>query len=331
MKTPSSVAASVLFILPLIAGCGGSGGGGGGGAIFVDPYFLWLTNAEKANVSRDPDYRAGFSSDLTFVSLWRYVKNNDYAWEYFDLNGTDTRTLDDIDEQLVSLLLHELAHANDAFPPQEIGNLNVTMSAHDAMASMEDRNISAQLDASMPLNSQMWLDLAEVMYKGEIATPAQRALNAAQVGLELESDGASDDYGYAGRYEDLAMLFEEVMMHHFYGIHREIAYSNRPPVGDEQYCDAYIVRWGARNRIGNALVKARAEMGLQLLLDSSDVSAYLNPLPTQWRMVNGRDWCRIQNRGTAALSRADGNAHVLSNGDAPRTPLRPTDRGTRYR
>ena len=37
------------------------------GAIYLDPYYLWTTNAEKATVSKEEDYRASFGDDLNFV------------------------------------------------------------------------------------------------------------------------------------------------------------------------------------------------------------------------------------------------------------------------
>jgi len=300
------------------------------GAIFLDPYFLWLTNPEKATVSKDADYRAGFGSELAFVSLARYVSGSSYAWNYYDLNDSQTRSIHDIDRAMASLLFHELTHANDAFPPAEIVNLDMSISAYAAVEYLKDRRISEQLSAHQPLNSQMWMDLAQVMYQGDPASTEQQTLNAAQVGLEFESDGASDDYAYSGNWEDLAMLVEEVLMHYHYGVHREIAYTNSPPIGEERYCDSYVVRWGVRNRIGDALVRARAEFGLQLLLNNADISVYIATLPTQWRMVNGRDWCSIQDRGTAASAKPAGTSATLET-TTLRPRLRRDDRSARYR
>lgn len=269
------------------------------GAIHIDPAHLWLTNDEKASISRDPDYRADFAHDLAFVSLYRYVAGTGYAWDYFDLGGFETRALGDIEKPVAAMLFHELAHANDAFPPNEIPGLDRSLSFADALLSIEERQISRQLAAFQPLTSQLWMDLAAVMYEGAIATTAQRQLSASQVGLELENDGASDDYAYTDHWEDLAMLFEEVMMHHHYGIDREIAYTNMPTGDDTNYCDFYIIRWGVRNRVGDPLVLSRAEFGLQLLLDRADVSPYLDAVPTQWHMAENRNWCSIQPRADA--------------------------------
>jgi len=182
----------------------------------------------------------------------------------------------------------------------------------------------------MPLNSQLWRDLADVLYKGDAATIAQRNMTAAQVGLEFESDGASDDYAYTEGWEDLAMLFEEVMMRHYYGIDREVAYTNMPTGSDAEYCDFYIVGWGARNRVGDPLVKSRAEFGLQLLLNTADVSAYMNGLPGQWRMVNGRDWCAIQRRSAAVEVPDLRTAGTTGLSATSRTRMRPDDLAVGY-
>lgn len=303
----------------------------GTGAIYIDPAHLWLTNNEKATISKDPDFRADFGIDMSFVSLYRYVTGTQYAWDYFDLEGNDTRTLSDIEGQFAAMLFHELAHANDAFPPPELAHLDRAMSLVDAFHSLADRGISEQLAAHQPLNSQMWIDLAEVLYLGATATPTQRGLTAAQVGLELESDGANDDYAYVDSWEDLAMLVEEVMMHYHYGIDREIAYTNMPTGEDARYCDFYVVGWGVRNRISDPLVRSRMEFGLQLVLDKADVSQYLQGLPSQWRMVNGRDWCTIQNRGMSTENPAAKNTLSAVTAAAPKTRIRRGDFSIAYR
>ncbi len=301
------------------------------GAIFIDPAHLWFTNDEKATISKDPDFRVDFGMDLAFVSLYRYVIGNRYAWDYFDLEGSDRRTLSDIEGGFAAMLFHELAHANDAFPPKELAHLDRTMPLVDAFYSLAGRGISEQLAARQPLNSQMWMDLAEVLYLGTPATSTQRELTAAQVGLELESDGANDDYAYVDSWEDLAMLFEEVMMHYHYGIDREIAYTNMPKGEDAKYCESYFVDWGVRNRISDPLVRSRAELGLQLLLAKADVSHYLQRLPSQWHMANGRDWCTIQNRGMSAEDPATTSALAADPPTAPRTQIRRDNLSIPYR
>ena len=301
------------------------------GAIYIDPAHLWFTNNEKATISRDPDFRADFGHDVSFVSLFRYVIGNQYAWEYFDLEGTETRTLSDVEGSFASMLFHELAHANDAFPPPELAHLDRSMSVIGAFHSLDGQGISEQLEAHLPLNSQLWMDLAEVLYLGATATATQRGLTAAQVGLELESDGANDDYAYVDSWEDLAVLVEEVMMHYHYGIDREIAYTNMPAGDDAKYCNFYVIDWGVRNRISEPLVRSRAEFGLQLLLDEPDVSQYLMGVPAQSRMTNGRDWCTVQNIGISTQRAASKNTFGAPTAAEQRMPMRRGDLAIGYR
>ena len=296
----------------------------GTGAVYIDPAYLWLDNSEKATISKDADFRSNFGDELPLISLARYVEGDEYAWPYLSLNGTEVRTLADIDRRFAALMFHELAHANDAFPPSEIINLDRTMSVSAAADALKNQRVSVRLTNNLPLNSQLMIDLAKVMYIGSQPTPAQLALTADQVGLEFENDGANYDYAYTAPPEDLAMLVEEIMMRHHYGVDLQIAYTD-VPANDGQFCSDYIVRWGFRNRISDPLVKSRAEFGLQLLLDTADVSAYTDFLPTPVRMTNGLTWCDIQGAQVNAESLDGKDAQTLQTIDTPAAPLRPDD------
>src|SRR5690625_4977257 len=75
------------------------------GAIYLDRSRLWLTEAEKNTISRAPDFRADFGSELAFTELWRYTKNGDNAWRQYSLSGPETqRPLSDIVHPMASLL-----------------------------------------------------------------------------------------------------------------------------------------------------------------------------------------------------------------------------------
>jgi hypothetical protein len=292
------------------------------GAIYIDPGFLWTTNAEKATVLTAPDFRAEFGSELMFVPLSRYVDGTDYAWEFFSLSDNQTRIISDLEMPLTGLMFHELAHANDFFPPDKIDSLDTTLSVWDATNSIARFRVSSRVYAAQPLNSQVWKGLAGVLYGGDAATAGQQALTAQQVGAELEIDGANDSYSYTSIYEDVAMLFEEVMMAHVYGIDREVAFTDVPPEGEEAFCDSYIVRWGYRDRVGDPLVHSRAEQVLQLLLDQTDVSAYTANLDSPRVMSNGEDWCTVQ-----LLNASCGTTNCISQtqsaGVASRQRMRP--------
>src|SRR5690625_5805632 len=103
---------------------------------------------------------------------------------------------------MASLLFHELAHANDFIPPAQIPHLNPDNTVLEAAVALEDDGISAQLYNDRPLQSEMLFGLAQVMYVGESASAAQRALTAEEVGLEFANDAATDPYAYSTRAEE---------------------------------------------------------------------------------------------------------------------------------
>lgn len=287
------------------------------GAIYLDPADLWLTASERNSISKAPDYRGEFARELAFTSLWRYVQGNDYAWDYYPLDGNvSSRPLNAIVEPMAALLFHELAHANDFIPPALMAQINTQNKPLDQAIAFEDRNISVDLNYYFPLNSELLYDLAAVMFDGETATTAQKLIDAETVGLAFESDGASDDYAYSSLFEDTAMLFEEVMMKYHFNVDRELAFTDSPFTADAG-CEAYVVRWGQRNRVGNPVIQARAGIVLQQLLNRNDVSAYFTGIPAPRFMVNGMDWCaNLSNFGVANSAKIQKSSH--------RT-LRPTD------
>ena len=104
-------------------------------------------------------------------------------------------------------------------------------------------------------------------------------------------DVANDDYAYTSQFEDLSMLLEEVMMKYHFGIDRDIAYMDRPPT-ESNFCVDYPVRWGQRGRIGDPGVKARTRYMLQVMLNRTDVSEYIDDLDEPVAMINGDNWCQ---------------------------------------
>lgn len=209
----------------------------GTGAIYLDPADLWLTADERNSISREEDPRSGYGSQLQFNAFWDYLKDDDFAWEYFPLDGSNgnTRTLDDILLPMAALLFHELSHANDNVPPRQLSTIDEDQYFLDLLVELETGSASAQLDQTYPLQSQVLMDMAEVRSFGATPTSAQIALQAGDIGNEFEPDGANDLYNYSLYYEeddyrifseDTAMLFEEVMMKHHFDVDRMLAFTD---------------------------------------------------------------------------------------------------------
>ena len=290
------------------------------GAIYLDPADLWLNASERATISQKEDYRSDFSNGLAFRSIWRFVQGNSYAYGYYPLGGPiSSRSIGDVVLPMARILFHELAHANDFMPPAFVAQVNPQLTAGDATYNMQSSFISTGLTLQSPLNSQMQFNLGRVMFYGVTATDDEKRLTAEQVGLDFAIDGASDSYNYSSQYEDVAMLFEEVMMKYHYNIDRELAFTDAPSAADET-CASYVVRWGVRNRIGNPLVKSRAQLIVNKVLGVTDASVYFATLPTPRSMTNGLGWCDTV---TNSLNNLDGVSQKTSNQRVPVRDLLP--------
>lgn len=290
------------------------------GAIYLDPADLWLNLEERSTISKEEDFRSGFSNGLAFRSLWRYVRGNQYAYDYYDLDGSvSSRSISDIVLPMARLLFHELAHANDFMPPAFVAQVNSQLTAANIINDQQSVFTSTGLRLQSPLNSQMQYNLGRVMYYGVAATDDQKQLNAEQVGLDFSIDGASDSYNYSSQYEDVAMLFEEVMMKRHFNIDRELAFTDAPPATGAT-CANYVVRWGVRNRIGDPLVKARAQLIVSKILGVADTTTYFSTLPTPRSMTKGVDWCKNL---SGTFSNLDGFSQKTSDQPVPVRDLLP--------
>lgn len=230
------------------------------GAIYLDPDFIWLTNAEKATINKDEDARAEFARQFDFLATQRFVKNNARAFPAGTLSDRTERSLAATVPLLASLLFHELAHARDAYHSTFLD----TLTPSDTRLSDIFQNRTIKV-----MNQQLFVDtfaltdknmksLSQALYGGQTPTAEQKAYTAAEVGAMLEGEGANDQYAYYTGYEDFAMLFEETMMKYHYNIDRDVVYLEVP---DElTKCDDYVVGWGQRNRIAASEVRPRAQM-----------------------------------------------------------------------
>lgn len=254
------------------------------GAIYLDPETLWLTPAERATIPDIPDFRSGFGGDLQFSMPWRWVKDNDYAMRSTPVGVA--RELDDILIGIGALLYHELAHANDFFPPEQQRNLPLNVEVWRATARP---SVSDDLHELMPLQSEVMRGLARVRFHGDTATPTQRAYTPADVAGFFRADTAPAFYNYASIREDLAMLFESVVMHAHFGVERDIAVTNNPQ-GDNVTGNDYIVEWGQRNRVGDPAIKERARYAVARLLPEVSLDAYIDALPGPREMRQGENW-----------------------------------------
>lgn len=272
------------------------------GAIYIDPAYLWVTVEEKRTISTDPDYRSEFGNRLRFVALWRYVIGSQSAYSRGSLTDDNPREPADIVLPLARLLYHELAHANDFFSADRHSELNRDTKIVES--TQRDTWINTQLSEEYPLESEELRAMGRVLYFGEDPSSEQLEITAADMGALFENDMANDNYAYASNAEDVAMLFEEVMMRYHYGIDRVLAFVDASE--EIENCNDYIVQWGRRGRAGAEALRGRTELILRRILNVSDVSEYMDKLPPALPLNPGDGFCESIENVTRPASGGEG-------------------------
>ncbi|MGZ9031640.1 MAG: PKD domain-containing protein, partial [Burkholderiaceae bacterium] len=193
------------------------------GAIYLDADNLWLTAEQRDVIDETPDFRSDFDRDLIYSTAWRYTSTTNGTTQSIFVNFPATSRIARDQSYLLAetgwLLYHELAHAADFLPPAErprLGN-NLALSAWGFIGPLYTAGAlpSNLLNSNLTfaLQSAEMRGLAEVKFTGTTATTLQRSYTPDTVAAFFAPDRATDEYGYhPSLREDIAMVFEEVMM-----------------------------------------------------------------------------------------------------------------------
>ncbi len=248
------------------------------GAIYLDADYVWLTAAQQAEISQQEDFRSGFGDSLQVALPWRFVQNNSSVSLRPAANSDGTRSATNVRIPLAFLLYHELAHAVDFMHPSRFDTLQDSRSVN-YYARFTGARKSIALADRYPLQSQLMRNLAAVSFAGEEATASQLALQPPAVSDEFTPDGASTYYGYSSIREDLATIFDTLMMSYHFGIQEEVAVTNNP--GPGALASDYIIYSGQRGRISDPTLIERAAWITNEVYPgvASDVEAHLRSLP----------------------------------------------------
>lgn len=270
------------------------------GAIYLDANNFWGTPAERDTLNDRPDFRSNFGDDLNFQYFWRYTKNNQYypAGRYPKTERTE-RTFADIEASISWLMYHELAHANDFFPPSDWNRIrrDTTPLAYFRSSGAD----SDGLDNTFPLTSTQMHELAAVRYGGETASTQQKNYSTDDVAAFFRPDIAPSFYAYFTIREDYATLFERFMMLHRLNAGADIAFL------DATNNENYIVTWGQRNRISEPSLAARTSYVVSRVYpELGNPTPLINALPAPQVFPDGGRWFETLNLSpsTARLNKA---------------------------
>ena len=264
------------------------------GALYLDARHFWITEEEEATVTRIADYRSGFGDGLGFRPFSLYRLDGAGAFG----SGEAPRPLPGRIRAVSGLLFHEAAHANDFLPPRRRTGLDPGATWEEALEEYAEDRLSVRLARVLPLESPVWKKLGGVLYRGDSPPRDLRALDARQAGAAFESDGASDPYAYSAPEEDLAMLFEELMLSMHLGLERRVGFFD---IGSDEGTTCFDVEigWAVDGRIRTPAVGRRAGLVAQWIL-GRDVSAVVEALDPPSILPPGTPLCAEDPIGSAA-------------------------------
>ncbi|MCF2948943.1 hypothetical protein L0668_12550 [Paraglaciecola aquimarina] len=254
------------------------------GAIYLDAANFWMTPEERDTLNTQPDYRSDFGDDLQFFIPWRYVKDNDYYFRNSDYPAhlRLSKTFSDLEANISWLMYHELAHANDFFPPNSWSNMPEDISPLDY--SNQNDASSVLFEQTFGLTSDTMKSVAKVSFAGETANTEQKNLSAQDIVSHFEPDSAPAYYSYSTVREDYATLFERFMMSYRLDVSADVA------VISNINNDNLIVSWGQRDRFNESKVQPRVQNVVQNILPNLDVRTIQQNLPTPILMRENQDW-----------------------------------------
>lgn len=287
----------------------------GTGAIRLDPANFWLNVYEKSTISIDDDPRSDFGRDLRFWALSTLRIDGQRVQNFYPLTDYQERTLADIKLPVYRLLYHELAHANDFMPAAQLVTLNGFMQPLDAIYSVSDAWMAPRLQTQLPLFSGEMQSLAQVRYRGEQATDAQKGHTPSFIGSMMSNDGGLIFYAYLTSQEDVATMFAATMLKKNFDVDSHVAFSSKPVDEDNYECSELLVGWGVYNRLGDPRVLPRAKWVHDQFYGSSEDSDnfFSAQDASSWQMAEGLDWCtNLGNETTAAASSTFSSQNHLS-------------------
>lgn len=282
------------------------------GAIYLDANNFWVTPQERDTLNDQPDFRSAFGDELQFFMPWRYVRNGQSYLSRANYPPAQrrSRTFEDVEADITWLMYHELAHANDYFPPDRHASISSTTSPlgyfNDFPAD------SSQFSTLYPLQSAELRALAQVSFAGETATAQQKAVTDQRAADLFAEDDAAMYYSYSTIREDYATLFERFMMAYRFGAEADTAVmkviSDNPDL---------IVTWGQRSRINDPKLLERTRYVVNNVYPALNASAIQPTLPEAKFMTPGLSWQENLNLNGERAARGAASSEFGKDGQLP--------------
>lgn len=259
------------------------------GAIYLSASYFWKTPEEKIASHKIVDYRSDFGNSLSYEVSNEYVKDKKDIWYS---KSRSFRTNEEIAPALISLIFHELAHANDFFQKSfyNSSDLNMNKTFYTITDERWGKLETLSQNVKVKLKSEILLRVGKILYQGEEATIEDKNLKAALLSDEFNNDGASDMYAYSSENEDVAMLVERAMFFHYFK-YNSYTYFFKFPGPDFKIPRDYTYEIGGavKNKITDAKVKERAQDVLEKMFDATYAQSVINSLDKSSPTFYGED------------------------------------------
>lgn len=255
------------------------------GAIYLDARNFWQTPEERDTLNDVPDFRSDFGSDLQFSVLWRYTKNNQYyPAGRFSKQARDSRPFEDLEASISWLMYHELAHANDFFPPTSWPNMNPNTTP---LAYFRSNGTNSDiLTNTYPLRSDEMHALARVRFQNETPNNTQTGYRGTDIAGFFTPDIAPSFYAYLTDREDFATLVERFMMLHRLDAEADVAIIDGAIENSNP-----LVTWGQRNRISSPALEDRTVFAVSRVYpELGNVRNIMQTLPLPILMRGNEGW-----------------------------------------
>lgn len=255
------------------------------GAIYLDANNFWQSPTERDTLNDQPDYRSDFGSDLQFSVFWRYTKDNDYYPKArIEKQNRVERDFSDVEASISWLMYHELAHANDFFPPSSWSSISASTTP---LSYFRNNGTSSDiLNDNFPLRSDQMHALAQVRFRNTTPTNVQKAYRGADIEGFFTPDISASFYSYLTTREDFATLVERYMM-----LYRLDAEADVAIIDGKTQSDEPLVIWGQRNRISEASLEDRTVFAVNRVYpELNDVRTTLRGLSAPILMTPNIGW-----------------------------------------
>jgi hypothetical protein len=254
------------------------------GAIYLDANNFWETPQERDTLNDQADFRTDFGDELNFSVFWRYTKDNQYyPNRSYEKQARETRSFRDMEASISWLMYHELAHANDFFPPSSWQGINTNITPLDYF---QNSSTNSDLLASLyPLRSDEMHALAAVRFGGNNPNDTQKSYRGNDIESFFSPDIAPSFYAYYTIREDFATLVERFLM-----LYRLDAEADLAIIDGETENDFNVV-WGQRNRISEPALAQRTAFAVSRVYpELGNIADLQGELPSSILMNPANGW-----------------------------------------